>query len=130
MIRVTGTRTVGGRANPPTVPRIVLKRRTQGQKYWQEQRWRFTGTQLKGYYRTHYQSFKGVIDLFDSGRHRYHVHRPPPQLRQHPHWICFRLKGNGLYWVHFATIPQDVDAGIVAIERILHESLERYQAQS
>jgi len=105
---------------------IRCRGKSRGDKYWQEQGWRLDRTQLKGYYRTFRGSYRGVIDLFESGRHMFHVYKPPKKLRQHGHAVCFRHKGNGLYWVHFATLPKDVDAGIMEIERILHESLERY----
>ena len=94
--------------------------------YWEEQGWRMNGYLLLGYYRTFYGAYKGRIELFDSGDHQYHVHNPPPQLRHHPHWPCFISRGGGLFWVHFSLKPKNVDAGILTIETILREAIERY----
>jgi hypothetical protein len=35
-------------------------------------------------------------------------------------------RGGGLYWVHFAVKAKNVDAGILTIETILREAIERY----
>lgn len=97
------------------------------QKYWQEQRWQICGDEMHGYYRTFRGSYQGAIKLFQSGDHRYFIVNPPQQLRQHPHWPCFVYQGrDDLYWVHFNLKPRNVDAGIITIETILRESLERY----
>jgi hypothetical protein len=93
--------------------------------YWEEQRWQLNGMNLNGYYRTYYGSYKGTIDLFESGDHQFYIHNPPQQLRRHSHWPCFMFRGNGLYWVHFRIKPKNVDAGIITIERIIRESMEQ-----
>ena len=87
----------------------------------------FASNLMVGYYRTYHGSYRGEIRL----RHReidheFYVFNPPEQLWQHPHGECFVPRGNGKYWVHFNVKPKNVDAGIITIEKILSESLERY----
>ena len=127
MVRLLGTRPLLGAGQRPSVPPLRRIRSYRGAKYWQEQGWRLNGYVMAGYYRTFYRSFRGRIELFDSGDHQYFVHDPPRQLRQHPHWSCFVSRGNGLYWVHFSLKPRNVDTGIITIEKILCQALERYQ---
>ena len=115
---------VGGPSGPPAAARITGSYRSCN--YWEEQGWRLDGYLLVGYYHTYYGAYKGRIELFDSGDHQYYVSDPPPQLRQHPHWQCFMSRGSGSYWVHFAIKPKNVDAGILIIETILREAIERY----
>ena len=115
----------GGPPGPPSRPARRLGS-YRDVNYWVEQGWKLMGNKLGGYYRTLYKAFPGHIDLFDSGKHRYFIQNPPPQLQQHRHWPCFVHKGAGLYWVHFHIEPRNVDTGIVTIEKILGESLERY----
>lgn len=94
-------------------------------KYWEDQGWKYSGYELNGYYRTYYGAFRGRIQLSNSGLHRYYIFSPPPQLKKHPHWACFVYKGDDMYWVHFSTEPKNVDTGIVTIETIIREALER-----
>lgn len=113
-------------ARPARRQPVRCVRSYRGTKYWQEQGWRLNGHLMEGYYRTLYRSFKGRIELFDSGDHLYFIHDPPSQLRQHSHWACFVQRGNGWYWVHFSIKAKNVDTGIITIEKILCQALERY----
>jgi len=93
--------------------------------YWQEMGWQPRGKRLEGFYRTQVGSYQGYIDKWQSREPRFHIVSPPTELRQHSHWACFRPRGNGLFWVHFAHTPSGVDAGIVEIETVLSEALTR-----
>ena len=94
--------------------------------YWQEQHWRLDLPRMlmQGYYRTFYGSFKGEIVLSKNGDHQYFVFDPPHELQRHTHWPCFVYRGNGKYWVHFSVRAENVDAGIITIEKILREAKE------
>lgn len=76
-----------------------------------------------GYYRTARGSFRGKIQLSDTGEHEFYVFRPPPQLELHLHYPCFLYRGEEMYCVHFHVVPKSIDDGIIAIEQILYESL-------
>ena len=116
-----------GRTRPTAYSPARCLRVLADQKYWQEQRWQLHDYVLSGYYRTYRGSYEGAIKLFQSGDHMYFIINPPPQLAKHPHGPCFVYQGHdGLYWVHFNLKPKNVDAGIIVIETILRESLERY----
>ena len=116
-----------GSAPPaPRTPGIRHRRSRVGQKYWEEQGWKLRGQVLEGYYRTHYGSFKGRIELFRSGEHLFYIDNPPSQLQSHPHWVCFTHRGGRRYWIHFSLKPENVDAGIITIEKILCQAIERY----
>ena len=100
--------------------------RYKAEKYWEENGWRLNLNigRLNGHYRTLYQSFKGKVELDDTGDHRYFIADPPPGLKNHPHGACFMYQGDGWYWVHFNVKPRNVDAGLVSIETILREAME------
>jgi hypothetical protein len=108
----------GGRANPATGTLV------KGQPYWQDQGWSLRRRKMEGYFRTHYGSFRGVIELSRIGKHRYYMFNPPTEMQRHSHWGCFLYRPNGAYWVHFNREPKNVDAGILAIEQIIRESME------
>jgi len=77
--------------------------------------------ELRGYYRTRYGSFKGKITIqgFTS---KFYIYDPPSELRSYSHWSCFNIQPDGSYFVHFTTPPQDIDSGIMMIERIIVEA--------
>jgi hypothetical protein len=92
---------------------------------WVSKHWVPKGTQLHGFYRTRFGSFRGVIDRFDTLRPDFYVLNPPPELREHSHWPCFHKRGEGVFCVHFDPAPPNADAGILAIEQVLADALAR-----
>jgi hypothetical protein len=138
---------------PPAKPQIVVPRaemqkikprlrkiherqkaiKRSGQPYWKESGWTrkaySSGIVYRGYYRTKYESCKGKIEeSVYSGDFKFFVFNPPVSLQKHPHGVCFfNHVGKGEFFIHFQEKPLDVDSGIMAIERVLHESLTFYQ---
>ena len=94
--------------------------------YHVEQGWQRSGggllsnLKLKGYYRTRYGSFRGEIKLGSSPS--FYIFKPPDELRDHSHWVCFSPRGGGRYSIHFVVRPRDVDSAIMQIERMIHEA--------
>jgi len=97
--------------------------------YWQELGWQPDGNRLNGFYRTPGGSFEGYVLDWRSRSPRFYIIRPPRELKKHPHWACFRPRGNGLYWVHFARTPPGPDPGIIEIEKVLGEALSSRQGR-
>ena len=97
--------------------------------YWRLQHWRIEGSRLAGYYRTKYGSFAGHIEAYDTDSPRFYITEPPPELRAHPHWCCFQRRERGRYWIHFGPAPTDPDTGILEVEKVLAESLERQRRE-
>lgn len=105
--------------NRESPQRILVKR--EEIPYWQERKWKKKGETYNGYYRTMYESKKGLI-INHSGFVDLYIFDPPSQLWKHPHWQCFRHRGGGKYLVHFGIKPKDVSSGIIEVERILNEA--------
>lgn len=93
--------------------------------YHKEQGWVKVGHLYKGYYRCRWAAFKGEIKEMATGEHKYFIYNPPMQVLTGPHKACFTDIGNGRYHIHFALISENIDAGIMAVERLLTESLSR-----
>jgi len=53
----------------------------------------------------------------------FYISKPPWKVLNGSHGACFRDKGGGRYAIHIRPTPRDVDSGIVAVERVLEESL-------
>jgi hypothetical protein len=96
-------------------------------RYLKQQGWALAllgkDTQWQGYYRTRYGSFKGRV-VASASPPSFYVYKPPETLKlKHPHSACFNSQGNGWFSVHFKRPPGDPDSGVMAIERILTESI-------
>jgi hypothetical protein len=104
-----------------TVERFNLSHKEK-QGWWLE-----TGQEpvWHGYYRSRYgPSYKGRVEHLADPKFYIQIAKPPQQLREHTHWICFReQRTKGWYWVHLSPVPQDIDSGIFAIERVLNDAL-------
>jgi hypothetical protein len=92
---------------------------------WLQRGWRNEGKTLRGAFRTRWGSCSGEISLDRRGYARdYFIISPPQALLDGSHGPCFRARGGGRYWVHFNHDGHgDIDAGIVAIERLLNQAL-------
>lgn len=105
--------------------RIIVKRNST--TYLKQQGWKLTNSrsslQWEGFYRSRFGSFKGKVESLSSPR--FYLYNPPQVLRRHSHWVCFSDQGGGWYAAHFRTVPKDLDSGVMAIERIIHESFVR-----
>lgn len=118
-----GTGTSVATRRPMGQPTMV--KRSQA-PYWREQGWQESPSAFKGFYRTPCGEFRGEIKKGFGHNHEYYIVNPPSELRRHPHWVCFLHRGNGRYLLHFSRRPKDVDSGIMAMERMIRESFERY----
>lgn len=93
--------------------------------YWQQQGWQQKGNQFTGSYQTPYGAFYGEVVRRAGSFIDFFLYDPPQKLRSHSHWACFQDRGQGWYMVHMSRKPADVSSGILAIERLLTEALER-----
>jgi hypothetical protein len=74
-----------------------------------------------GYYRIRFGSFKGRVEM--SYQPKYYVRNPPAGITRHSHSACFTDLRNGGWWsVHWKIQPQDIDSGVMELERILREA--------
>jgi hypothetical protein len=114
---------------PPKLKSLVKRSTTT---YLPAQGWQLTdgvvNPRWEGYYRTKFGSFKGRIDPRAEPKHCFAIYNPPAPLRKH-HWSCFiKRQGeteNGWYSVHLLPFPNDLDSGVLAIERVIHEAFVR-----
>ena len=111
---------------------ITIKRKPK--TYIQGQGWELSGgrnPQWNGFFRTKFGSFKGRIVPKGEANRRFFIHNPPAALRNH-HWACFtEMKGmeqDGWYAVHLLPFPQDIDSGVLAIERVIDEAFKKPKA--
>lgn len=100
---------------------VVKRRRTT---YMIQQGWELKGgadPHWEGWYKTPQGNFRGWIDQL--ARPRYCIYKPPEALQHHRHRSCFTdQKHHGWHTVHFATLPKDLDSGVLEIERILRQA--------
>jgi len=110
----------------PTKRTIVL--RPISRPYWDLTHWREVGDRLVGFYRTPWGSFEGYILHARGKRPQFYLVNPPPELSRHPHRGCFHDTGQNTntYLVHLWPVPENADAGILAIEKVLGEALREY----
>ena len=96
--------------------------------YWEENGWSKYDNNYYGYYKlddTHL--WKGMITIIRNGRYGFYIKDPPIGLSNYHKWQCFSHKGEGIFCIHFHTAPKDIDSGIMMVERILNEALNRDQ---
>jgi hypothetical protein len=110
-----------------TKPAPVSVRRSK-KRYIVERGWQYVNgvpySEWRGCYRTRFGSFKGRIEM--SYTPKFYIHNPPEGLTaRHSHKACFNpfpLLGDKWYSVHWYIQPQDIDSGVMEIERILREA--------
>jgi hypothetical protein len=51
---------------------------------------------------------------------------PPPEIRQHPKAACFTLTQAPWFQVHWRRAAANVDDGLLYVERVLDEAINRY----
>jgi len=100
--------------------------------YWEEKGWLKTKNQTsntyRGYYRTIYGSFRGMVtETIYGSRLSFYIYDPPSKLQDHPHGHCFfKHQGKGKFFIHFKVKSKDIDSGIMKIERTIHDSFIKY----
>lgn len=114
--RIPGSRTRGA-------ARTALRVERDRRPLWQVRGWRREGHRLIGAYRTPRGSFLGEIDVVNKGRPHFFIKNPPAGLLKGGHSACFRKRGGGVYFVHMGVQSPEIDAGIVAIEKLIAQVL-------
>ena len=102
---------------------VPVKR--SAKRYIVEQGWHLSNSatypEWHGYYRTRFGSFQGRVEM--SYQPKYYVRNPPAGITRHSHSACFTDLRNGGWWsVHWYIQPQDIDSGVMELERILREA--------
>jgi hypothetical protein len=105
-----------------TAPYVRVERDRRA--LWDVRGWKRQGDRLEGAFRTPRGSFVGEVILHGRGQPEFYILNPPEGLLKGSHGSCFRSRRNGRYWVHFGRASYDVDAGIVAIEKLIARALE------
>ena len=95
-----------------------------GKSYWQKNGWEKERNEYKGYFKTKYGKWRGLVREVFSGEYLVYIFKPPSALEYSTHWECFISKGNGLYLIHFSQKPRDVSSAIMAVEEVISESFE------
>lgn len=109
--------------------RVVVEADTR--PLYESKGWRREGNRLVGAYRlAGRRSFAGEIDLANPHHPSFYITNAPKSVLNGDHAACFRRRGRNRYLVHFArTGGGDVDAGIVAVEKLLHAALNEESQQ-
>jgi hypothetical protein len=126
-VRVRGTT----RPAPPGTPSTALlapggriQVRADRRPLWETRCWRQRGRWLVGAFRTPLGSVAG--EIFTEGEiPEFYIINPPKALLSGGHGACFRWRRPGRYFVHFASFSPDIDAGIVAVEKLIVAALKQ-----
>lgn len=92
--------------------------------YHLERGWKKVGRTYQGYYRCRLGAFRGEIEERFNGTLKFFIFDPPPQVFNGSHKACFTPNGGNRYHVHFGVNTENLDSGIMAIERVLYQSLK------
>lgn len=93
--------------------------------YHLEKGWQKTKKVHHGYYRCRLGAFKGEIEERPGGDYKFYIFNPPEEVLNGSHAPCFTQVGNNRYHVHFGVNSENLDSGIMAVERLLYQSLKR-----
>ena len=92
--------------------------------YWRERGWQKEGGTYRGIFQTRFGKWPGYATISPSGRVEIFIQRPPPALKQHPHWACFRQLKGGWFFVHPISEIPDLSAAILSIEKTINQAYE------
>lgn len=104
-------------------PKTRLDVRPSASPYYLEDGWQDKGDHLEGYYRCQFGAWLGWIEKRQGGEYGFFIQQPPEKIFSGPHRACFTQRDINWWHVHFKVNSQNIDSGIMAIERILYESL-------
>lgn len=93
--------------------------------YHLEKGWQKIGRVHHGYYRCRLGAFKGEIEERPGGDYKFYIFEPPQKILTGSHKACFTNNGGNRYHVHFGVNSENLDSGIMAVERLLYQSLKR-----
>lgn len=105
-------------------------RKSHSSCYWEDSGWERRDKHLIGYYRAVGNLYRGSIDLTGSSYRpmKFYIYNPPRAILNGPHGTCYHWQGLPelrKYWIHFSDEPEDIDSGIIQIEKNLLEVLGR-----
>jgi hypothetical protein len=90
---------------------------------WEQKGWTVSPRGYRGHFRTGRGSWRGVAVRNGKETFAFYIENPPEAALRGPHGQCFRAKGPKAYHVHIKPASRDIGAGILAIERVLEESV-------
>ena len=93
--------------------------------YHLEKGWQKIGRVYHGYYRCKLGAFKGEIGERPGGDYKFYIFNPPEAVLNGPHAPCFTPVGNNRYHIHFRIDARSLDAGVMSVERLLYQSINR-----
>lgn len=93
--------------------------------YHREQGWKKNVGVYQGYFRCRLGAFKGEIKESCNGDFTFYIFNPPSELLAGSHKACFSPIGSGCFHIHFRIKSNNLDSGIMAVERLLTQSLSR-----
>jgi hypothetical protein len=102
-------------------PAVRVLRRPR--PYWQERGWMRDGGEYRGAYQTPVGAFKGRAEDLGFGRLRFFITGAPAAVLEGSHSACFVSRPGGEHAVHMGVHPEDISSGIMAVERLLVETL-------
>ena len=91
--------------------------------YHKVQGWKRNSGVHQGYYRCKLGAFKGEIEERVNGDYKFYIINPPREVLNGSHKPCFTPNGNNRYHIHFGINSNNLDSGIMAVERLLSQSL-------
>lgn len=91
--------------------------------YHKEREWKKTAGIHRGYFRCRLGAFKGEVEQRCSGDYKFYILNPPSEILTGSHKACFTPNGNGRFHIHFGINSNNLDSGIMAVERLLSQSL-------
>lgn len=106
-----------------TLPQNIIRVKPDSRPVWQRKGWKRNGDSYDGFYRIESGSWLGRAVERWKGHVDFFILNPPPRVLYGPHRACFKGYNNGLFWIHLYPSPADVASGIMAVERVLQESL-------
>lgn len=92
--------------------------------YHLERGWRKIGRTYQGHYRCRLGAFRGEVEERFNGAYKFYIFDPPQQVLNGPHKACFTNNGGSRYHVHFGVNTENLDGGVMGIERVLYQSLK------
>ncbi len=91
--------------------------------YHLESGWRKDDRTYQGYYRCRLGAFRGEVEESYNGDYKFYILDPPQQILNGSHKACFTNNGGNRYHVHFGVNSENLDGGIMAVERLLFQNL-------
>ncbi|TVM03339.1 MAG: hypothetical protein CV087_05590 [Candidatus Brocadia sp. WS118] len=93
--------------------------------FHRERGWKNNAGIYRGYFRCRFGAFKGEIEERANEEYKFYILNPPTEVLIGAHKACFTSTGNGRFHIHFGINSNNLDSGIMAVERLLSQSLQR-----